>query len=79
MESDWIFRIVLLGIVHWIMAGVLLVDLASRQNVVGGRKWLWAVLIIFITCFGSILYLLFHPQVLFRDGDEQERRNQRKK
>ena len=67
MELEWVLRIVLFGITHWILAGVLLKDLASRQRVVGGRKWPWAVIIIFIACFGSLLYLLFHPQVLSRD------------
>jgi len=55
MNPEWILRIVLLGIAP------------SRQRVVGGRKWPWAVVIIFITCFGSLLYLLFHPQILNPD------------
>ena len=64
MDPEWILRIVLFGVVHWILAGVLLHDLASRQRVFGGRKPPWAVVMLIIPCFGSILYLLFHPQIL---------------
>ena len=78
MDSEWILRIVLFGIVHWILAGVLLRDLAFRQKVVGGRKWPWAVIIVFITCFGSLLYLLFHPQILNPDHSRNERHHERR-
>jgi len=77
MNPEWILRIVLFGIVHWILAGVMLHDLASRQRVFGGYKWPWALAIIFITCFGSLLYLMFHPQMLYPDRSENERRNDR--
>ncbi len=77
MDPEWILRIVLLGIAHWILAGVILKDLASRQRVVGGRKWPWAIVIIFITCFGSLLYLLFHPQILNPDRSQQQHRRDR--
>lgn len=79
MELDWILRITLLGIVHWILAGLLLHDLTYRRKVVGGRKWLWALLIIFIMCFGSVIYLFFHPQILYQEEDEQEHYNKSKK
>ena len=69
MDLEYILRIVFLGIAHWILAGVLLSDLASREKVVGRRKWPWAIVIIFITCFGSLLYLLFHPQILAPNPD----------
>ena len=71
MEPEWILRIVLLGIVHWILAGFMLQDLVSREKVFGGRKKPWAIIIVLITCFGSLLYLLFHPQILTRDADQQ--------
>ncbi len=67
MDPEWILRIVLFGIVHWILAGVMLQDLVSRQKVFGGRKAPWAILILIIPCFGSILYLLFHPKILNPD------------
>jgi len=71
MEPEWILRIVLFGIVHWILAVVLLNDLASRQRVFGGHKAPWAIVILIIPCFGSILYLLFHPQILSRDDSQK--------
>jgi hypothetical protein len=64
MEPEWVLRIVLFGVVHWILAGILLQDLASREKVFGGRKWPWAIVIIFIACFGSLLFLMFHPDIL---------------
>jgi hypothetical protein len=64
MNPEWILRIVLFGIVHWILAGVLLQDLASRPKVFGGHKSPWAVAILIIPCLGSIIYLLFHPQIM---------------
>jgi hypothetical protein len=64
MTLDWIVRIVLFGIVHWILAVILLQDLATRRKVFGGRKAPWAIIILLIPCFGSILYLLFHPRIL---------------
>ena len=64
METDWILRFVFLGIAHWALAGLMLDDLAKREKVLGGRKMLWGILIIFVTCVGSIVYLLFHPQIL---------------
>ena len=67
MDPEWVIRIVLFGIVHWILAGVLIRDLASREKVIGRRKGLWAVVILFIPCFGSLVYLLFHPQILHPD------------
>jgi hypothetical protein len=63
MDSEWIIRIVIFGIIHWILAGFFLNDIASRQKVFGRRKAPWVVIILLVPCFGSILYLLFHPQI----------------
>ena len=73
MTADWIIRIVLFGIVHWILAGVMLYDLVSRQKVFGGHKKVWALLIIFVPNFGSLLYLAFHPQILNPDSENNNR------
>ena len=73
MESEWILRIVLFGVVHWILAGILLQDLVSKKKVFGGRKLPWAIVIIFIACFGSILYLMFHPDILNPDHSRKDR------
>jgi hypothetical protein len=41
-----------------------LVDLARRPAVTGGRKWLWALVIVFVSgVVGSILYLAVGRQV----------------
>lgn len=79
MDPEWILRIVLFGIVHWILAGILLPDLASRQRVFGGHKPPWAIVILIIPCFGSLLYLLFHPQILSPDSKQKSNRQKREK
>ncbi|MBA7711752.1 hypothetical protein ES703_120718 [subsurface metagenome] len=79
MDPEWVLRIVLFGIAHWILAGVLIKDLASRQRVFGGHKPPWAIVILFIPGFGSLLYLLFHPQILNPDHSQQDRRDKREK
>jgi len=70
MNLDWIIRIVLFGIVHWILAGIMLNDLSSRQKVFGRRKAPWAIVILVIPCFGSLSYLAFHPQILNPDQNQ---------
>jgi hypothetical protein len=73
MTLDWIIRIVLFGLVHWILAGILLQDLASRKKVFGGHKAPWVIIVLIIPCFGSILYLSFHPQILAPRDENQPR------
>ena len=77
MSAEWILRIVLFGIVHWILAGIMLRDLAARQKVFGKRKPPWAIIILFLPGFGSLGYLLFHPQILSpdhpRDGQPHDK------
>lgn len=75
MTADWIIRIILFSIVHWILAGFTLHDLVSRQKVFGNRKAVWAILIIFIPNLGSLLYLAFHPQIFSPDSDNDRRDN----
>lgn len=77
VELELILRFIFIGVVHWVLAGLLLQDLAYRRRVVGGRKWFWAVIIIFIACLGSLVYLLFHPQILSREDGENGRRHGR--
>ena len=71
MELDSILKLVLFAISHWVLAVLLLYDLAKRKRVLGGRKWPWAVVMIFITFLGSLLYLVCHPQVLFGGSDDK--------
>lgn len=75
MSLDWIVRIVLFAIVHWVLAGIMLNDLSSRQRVFGRRKAPWALVILFLPCFGSLLYLAFHPQILSPDQNDKDRHN----
>ena len=79
MDSEWIIRLVLFGIVHWVLAAVMLQDLANRDRVFGKRKQPWAIMIIFIPCFGSLLYLLFHPQIFHPPPSRPDRRDDKHK
>jgi uncharacterized membrane protein YuzA (DUF378 family) len=79
MNPEWILRIVLFGIVHWILVGIMLSDLASRQRVFGGHKPPWVIIVLIIPCFGSILYLLFHPQILSPDNSRKDHRDEGEK
>jgi len=70
MELEWILALVLFCILHLVLAMMLLQDLADRKRVLGGRKWPWAVAIVFVTFLGSLLYLLCHPKI-FYDSDNK--------
>ena len=74
MTPDWILRIVLFGLVPWILAGIMLQDLASRKRVFGRRKAPWTITVLVLPCFGSLLYLAFHPQILNPDHEEDRKR-----
>jgi len=64
MEIDVILiaKIVLLALIHWMLVPLALQALIEKRRVIGGRKAPWAVAIVFMTCLGSLLYLIFHPQ-----------------
>ena len=64
MEIDVILiaKIVLLALIHWMLVPLALQALIEKRRVMGGRKAPWAVAILSITCLGSLLYLIFHPQ-----------------
>lgn len=64
MATEWLVRIVLFSVVHWALAGIMLTDLAARGRVTGGRKAPWAGIIMVVPCFGSLAYLLAHPDIL---------------
>jgi len=65
MEPEQILALVLFGTMHWVLAIMLLHDLAERRRVIGERKWVWAVVIVFVTFLGSLMYLLCHPRILY--------------
>ena len=64
MNNDWLLRIVLFSIIHWALAGIMMTDLVNRARVVGGRKGPWLALVMLVPGFGSLLYLVFHPDIL---------------
>lgn len=68
MDLEWYLSLLLFGILHIVLALMLLQDLAKRNRVIGGHKAPWAILIIFITFIGSLLYLVCHPRI-FLDKD----------
>jgi len=76
MEIDGIMiaKIVLLGLIHWMLVPLALQALISREHVIGGKKAPWAVTIIFMACVGSLLYLIFHPQLEAQTQAQTERR-----
>ena len=63
MEANTIFilKIVALALIHWMLVPVALKALIERKRVFGGKKAPWALAIIFMTCVGSLIYLIFHP------------------
>ena len=65
MEIEQILALILCSILHLVLAGMLLLDLANRKRVLGGRKAPWAVAILFVTFAGSLLYLLCHPKIFY--------------
>ena len=71
MDLDWILRLVLFGVMHWVLAIMMLQDLMTRKRVLGGRKWPWAIAILLLTFLGSVVYLLCHPRILI--GGDQEK------
>ncbi|MCL6614992.1 MAG: PLD nuclease N-terminal domain-containing protein [Firmicutes bacterium] len=41
------------------LMAVALVDLARRERVAGGAKWIWVLVIIFVTTIGPLVYFAF--------------------
>jgi len=60
MELEMIVKLVLLGLIHWAVVPFALNSLVARQRVLGGRKGIWVVPILFITCLGPLSYLIIH-------------------
>lgn len=69
MNPEWIIRIVIFAVIHWVLAALTIIDLAQKTKVIGRFKAIWAILILFIPVFGSFLYLLFHPQIFYANRD----------
>jgi len=69
-----IAKIVLLGLIHWMLVPLALKSLLARDRVIGGRKAPWALTIVLMACVGSLLYLIFHPQLEVIPQTQTERR-----
>ncbi|MFC1985833.1 hypothetical protein ACFLUK_00475 [Chloroflexota bacterium] len=70
MEPEQILALIVFSLLHWVLAVMLLQDLAGRKHVRGGRKAPWAIAIILITFLGSLLYLICHPTCFYGRNDE---------
>jgi len=71
LRVEWILELVLFSVLHWILAGIVLNDIAARKHVLGGHKAPWVVVVILVVFVGSLLYLLCHPQILGGDDDDK--------
>jgi hypothetical protein len=70
LNSERVLGFIVFGVLHWVLAAMLLHDLANRKRVLGGRKAPWAVAIILVTFVGSLAYLLCHPGIFYdRSGE----------
>lgn len=47
-----------LVVIQLALMTVALLDLSRREKVRGGRKWVWALVIIFVNTIGPIIYLV---------------------
>jgi hypothetical protein len=45
-------------LINYVLVIAALVDLFRRERVLGNRKWVWAVLILFIQYIGPIVYFV---------------------
>lgn len=72
MDLEWYLALFLFGILHWVLAVMLLHDLATRKQVLGGRKAPWAVVIALVAFVGSLVYLLCHPKIFYDSDDKEE-------
>lgn len=70
MSVERILGLIVFGVLHWVLAIMLLQDLANRKRVLGGRKAPWAVAIILLTFVGSMAYLLCHPKIFYGRSEE---------
>jgi hypothetical protein len=70
VELERILAVILFSIAHWVLAILLLDDLANRNRVLGRHKWPWAIAILFIIFIGSVVYLVCHPKIFYHDNNE---------
>src|SRR5512137_1444516 len=57
LSTGVLVAVVALGIVELALVVFCVVDIVRRPAVLGGRKWVWIVLIVFFNLIGPIVYL----------------------
>jgi hypothetical protein len=57
MPSGALVAAIVLGVAEIALAVFCIVDIVRRPAVLGGRKWLWVLLVVLFTLPGSIIYL----------------------
>ncbi len=70
MELERILALILMSILHFVLVGMLLDDIAHRKRVLGGRKAPWVIAIIFVAFIGALLYLLCHPKIFYGSDND---------
>jgi hypothetical protein len=71
LGPERLIALVLFSLLHWVLAAMLLNDLARRSKVRGGKKASWVLAIIFIIYLGSLAYLVCHPDIFYGTDEEQ--------
>ena len=70
MESEQYVALILFGLLHWLLASMLLNDLAKREKIRGGHKAPWALAIIFVVFIGSLTYIICHPGTFYGSDED---------
>ena len=70
MESEQYIALILFGLLHWLLASMLLKDLSDREKIRGGHKAPWALAIIFVVFIGSLIYIVCHPGTFYGSDED---------
>ena len=57
LPSGALVALIVLAVVELGLAAFCIVDIVRRPAVLGGRKWVWIVLVVLFSLVGSIVYL----------------------
>jgi len=57
LSIEWVLELVLFSVLHWILTGTILNDIANRKRILGGHKAPWVIVVILLTFVGS--YFIF--------------------
>jgi Phospholipase_D-nuclease N-terminal len=59
LDTNSLALIVPVIIIQLVVQVIALVDLYKREHVIGGKKWIWALVIILGEIIGAGIYLIF--------------------